>query len=224
MDKNDLEETDHGPFLVLRPWSRGLCKLLAKQHDVKLPKAPAKFSLSQSDVYQSLVGCRNDASKEQHSKRQAEKPKEQSSGLFGGAESEAALVSVTGSSPRKATKTRLSRFASKEARAEKNVLKVAWMEKEIRALGGGHVTDVPKIHLDDMALFFEATESAVLTAESFQSRARQSFPKGTAAKETNRENRPRPQGSTQRRREKVLACAKVRGQGPAQGAPAAAGG
>ena len=63
------------------------------------------------------------------------------------------------------------------------MLKVAWMEKEIRALGAGHVTDVPKIHLDDMALFFEATESAVLTAGSFQPRARQSFPKGTAAKE-----------------------------------------
>ncbi|CAE7708965.1 unnamed protein product [Symbiodinium sp. CCMP2592] len=115
--------------------------------------------------------------------KEAEKLKEQSSGLFGGEDSEAALVSVTGSSPRKAAKTRLSRRASREARAEKNVLKVTWMEKEIRVLEAGHVTDVPKVHLDDMALFFEATENAVLTAESFQTRARQSFPKGTAAKD-----------------------------------------
>ncbi|CAE7664612.1 unnamed protein product [Symbiodinium sp. CCMP2592] len=121
--------------------------------------------------------------KEQQSKRQAEKLKEQSSGLFGGEDSEAALVSVTGSSPRKAAKTRLSRRASREARAEKNVLKVTWMGKEIRVLEAGHVTDVPKVHLDDMALFFEATQNAVLTAESFQTRARQSFPKGTAAKD-----------------------------------------
>ncbi|CAE7347437.1 bglB [Symbiodinium sp. CCMP2456] len=120
---------------------------------------------------------------EHQSKRQAEKLKEQSSGLFGGADSEAALVSVAGTSPRKAAKTRLSRHASREARAEQNVLKVAWMGMEIRVLEAGHVTDVCKVHLDDMALFFEATEGAVLTAESFQTRARQSFPKGTAAKD-----------------------------------------
>ncbi|CAE7399341.1 unnamed protein product, partial [Symbiodinium sp. CCMP2592] len=132
---------------------------------IKLPKYPAKSSLSQSDVYLSLVGSRNDASKEQQSKRQTEKLKEQSSGLFGGEDSEAALVSVTGSSPRKAAKTRLSRRASREARAEKNVLKVTWMGKEIRVLEAGHVTDVPKVHLDDMALFFEATQNAVLTAD-----------------------------------------------------------
>ncbi|CAE7444110.1 unnamed protein product [Symbiodinium sp. CCMP2592] len=179
----ELEPTDHGPFVVLRPWSPGLCKLLSKQRSIKLPKYPAKSSLSQSDVYLSLVGSRNDASKEQQSKRQAEKLKEQSSGLFGGEASEAALVSVTGSSPRKAAKSRLSRRASREARAEKNVLKVAWMEKEIRVLEAGHVTDVPKVHLDDMALFFEATENAVLTAESFETRARQSFPKGTASQD-----------------------------------------
>ena len=79
-------------------------------------------------------------------------------------------MSVTGTSPRKTAKTRLSRFASREARAAKNVLAVAWMEKELRALEAGHVTDVPKIHLDDMALFFEATDNAVLTAEFFQPR------------------------------------------------------
>ena len=169
--------------MVLRPWSMGLCKLLAKQHDVKLPKARPRPSLSQSDIYRSFLSCRNDASKEQHSKRQAEKLKEQSSGLFGGEDSEAALVSVTGTSPRRATKSRLSRLASKEARAEQAVLKVAWKDKEIRALEAGHVTDVPKIHLDDMALFFEATESEVVTAETFQPRARQSFPKGTPAKD-----------------------------------------
>ena len=90
VDKKDIDETDDGPFLLLRPRSLGLCKLLAKQHGLKLPKKPLS-SLSQSDVYQSLVGCRNDASKEQHSKRQAQKLKEQSSGLFGGADSEAAL-------------------------------------------------------------------------------------------------------------------------------------
>lgn len=179
----DIQETDHGPFVVLRPWSRGFCQLLSKQHGIKLPKYPAKSSLSQSDVYLSLLGSRNDASKEHQSKRQAEKLKEQSSGLFGGADSEAALVSVAGTSPRKAAKTRLSRHASREARAEQNVLKVAWMGKEIRVLEAGHVTDVCKVHLDDMALFFEATEGAVLTAESFQTRARQSFPKGTAAKD-----------------------------------------
>eukprot|EP00439_Symbiodinium_sp_Y106_P043638 s5680_g5.t1 len=35
LDTKDIEETDDGPFVVLRPWSTGLCKVLAKQRRLR---------------------------------------------------------------------------------------------------------------------------------------------------------------------------------------------
>ena len=172
-----LAVNDHGTFVLLAPHNKQFCALLAAQHNLRLP---AKASINQSELYQSLLFARRTAENKYQLDQEAARVQEQSSGLFGNADTERAMVEV-GSSPRKTRVVRRTRQLRAQAREEQHLLTVNWKNHTLRVLGPGHTTDVPRVLLEDMPRFFAAASAATLTLEDFEPRPRASFPKGTPA-------------------------------------------
>ena len=161
-----LAVNDHGTFVLLAPHNKQFCALLAAQHNLRLP---AKASINQSELYQSLLFARRTAENKYQLDQEAARVQEQSSGLFGNADTERAMVEV-GSSPRKTRVVRRTRQLRAQAREEQHLLTVNWKNHTLRVLGPGHTTDVPRVLLEDMPRFFAAASAATLTLEDFEPR------------------------------------------------------
>ena len=176
LEADHTVSTPHGTFVLLSPHRAQFCRLLAAQHNVKLPKKP---SLSRSDFYETLLDARNKAERKHQQNKATERVQEESSGLFGNADTERAMVEV--GSPPKKKPLRRTLSDAREARRDQHVLSVTWREQTFRALGAGHSRDVPRVLLEDLPGFFEASSSAALAVEDFNSGDRQTFFKGTPA-------------------------------------------
>ena len=176
LEADHTVSSPHGTFVLLSPHRAQFCRLLAAQHNVKLPKKP---SLSRSDFYETLLDARNQAEHKHQQNKATERVQEQSSGLFGNADTQRAMVEVGSPQKKKAVRRTLS--DARDARREQHVLTVTWREQTFCALGAGHSRDVPRVLLEDLPRFFEASSSAALAVEDFKSGDRQTFPKGTPA-------------------------------------------